>query len=153
MQTSTAKSTTTLKPTASTQFLQPWLGAKVATFVRCLRLLDLDLCDDWPGVTEQTFSTRSSHQNLQHRVKCVEWSLYRLFEIWDSEETKNVYRREPIIDLKTPAKRSIETSTFLPSSCSLTVPKPSYGSVQSTYRGEEELRSGERGHPTKDHAG
>jgi len=62
----------------------------VVTFVRCLRLLDLDLLDDWPGVHDQLFSAKSVQQNLQQRVKCVEWSLYRLFDIWDPAYTKDV---------------------------------------------------------------
>ena len=68
-----------------------WVGSgNVVTFVRCLRLLDLDLRDDWPGAHEQLFSAKGSQQNLQQRVKCVEWSLYRLFEIWDPAYTKEV---------------------------------------------------------------
>jgi HAUS augmin-like complex subunit 6 N-terminus len=71
-----------------------WIGpGNVATFVRCLRLLDLDLRDDWPGVHEQLFSAKSSQQTLQQRVKCVEWSLYRLFESWDPAYTKDVRAR------------------------------------------------------------
>lgn len=68
-----------------------WISpGHVVTFVRCLRLLDLDLRDDWPGITEQLFSVKGSQQNLQQRVICVEWSLYRLFEIWDPAYTKDV---------------------------------------------------------------
>lgn len=64
----------------------------IATFLRCLRLLDLDQRSDWPGVHEQLFSTKNSQQNLHQRVKCIEWSLYRLFEIWDPAYTKDVGR-------------------------------------------------------------
>ncbi len=71
-----------------------WVGpGNITTFVRCLRLLDLDLRDDWPGVRENLFSGKSLQQNLQQRVKCVEWSLYRLFEIWDAAYTKDVRGR------------------------------------------------------------
>lgn len=66
----------------------------ISTFVTCLRLLSLNLLDDWPGITEQTFSTKFASQNLQHRVKCVEWSLFRLFEQFDSEEAQDVGRSE-----------------------------------------------------------
>lgn len=62
----------------------------VPTYVRCLRLLDLDLRDDWPGITVDTFSAVASRQNLQARIKCVEWSLYRLFELWDPGEARDV---------------------------------------------------------------
>ena len=68
-----------------------WAGpSNIVTFLRCLRLLDLDLLDDWPVIHEQLFSAKSSQQNLQQRVKCVEWSLYRLFETWDPAYTKDV---------------------------------------------------------------
>lgn len=70
-----------------------WAGpSNVVTFLRCLRLLDLDLQDDWPLIHEQLFSAKTSQQNLQQRVKCVEWSLYRLFETWDPAYTKDVRR-------------------------------------------------------------
>ncbi|EXJ90399.1 hypothetical protein A1O1_03500 [Capronia coronata CBS 617.96] len=76
----------------------------IAIFVRTLHLLDLDLLPDFPGITESTFGsststsvtaaavrTISSHsqpQNLQSRIKAVEWSLYRLFEVYDVEATR-----------------------------------------------------------------
>lgn len=55
-----------------------------------LRLLDLDLRADWPDVTAKTFSTKDTQQNQKQRIKCTEWILYRLFELWDSEETRDV---------------------------------------------------------------
>ena len=64
----------------------------IATFVRCLRLLDLDQLEDWPGISEHTFSTLSAKRNLQARIKCVEWSLYRLFELWSPSESRDVWR-------------------------------------------------------------
>jgi hypothetical protein len=71
----------------------PWEGpGNVMTFLRCLRLLDLDPRDDWPSVHEQLFLEKVSQQNLQQRVKCVEWTLYCLFEIWDPAYTKYVRR-------------------------------------------------------------
>lgn len=51
-----------------------------------LRLLDLDLHTDWPGITIQALSTRDQKQ----RIRCVEWALFRLFELWDPEETRDV---------------------------------------------------------------
>ena len=59
----------------------------VSTFVRNLHLLDLDQLDDWPEVTIQSFGAKAS---LQHRIRCVEWSLYRLFELYDARATKDV---------------------------------------------------------------
>jgi hypothetical protein len=72
-----------------------WTGpTSIVTFVRCLRLLDLDLLEDWPEITEDTFSTAPAKQNLQARIKCVEWSLYRLFELWSPSETRDVWRKD-----------------------------------------------------------
>ena len=65
-------------------------GSANAIFVRSLRLLDLDQRDDWPGLTVETLSTKNAQQNQKHRIQCVEWALYRLFEIWDPEGTKDV---------------------------------------------------------------
>ena len=68
-----------------------WTGRDhVASFIRCLHLLDLDLLDDWPGISEQTFHARVSQQNMQLRIKGVEWSLYRLFELYTPAETRDV---------------------------------------------------------------
>lgn len=62
----------------------------LSSFVHCLHLLDLDLLEDWPGITVQTLSTRGSAQNLQYRVKAVEWSLFRLCELYDVLTTRDV---------------------------------------------------------------
>ena len=72
-----------------------WLGpSNITTFVRCLRLLDLDQLPDWPGITDNVFTSKTVQQNLQARIKAVEWSLYRLFEIYDPKETQTVGRQK-----------------------------------------------------------
>jgi hypothetical protein len=53
-----------------------------------LRLLDLDLLNDWPGITVQTFSAKNADQ--RQRIGGTEWALFRLFEIWDPDETAQV---------------------------------------------------------------
>ena len=58
-------------------------------FVANLRLLDLDQLSDWPSITSRSFSTRDSQQNQKQRIRSVEWALYRLFELWDPEETRD----------------------------------------------------------------
>lgn len=63
-------------------------SASIPTLLTNLRLLDLDLVDDWPELTLATFS--GATQNHKRRVQAVEWVLYRLFEIWDPEETASV---------------------------------------------------------------
>jgi hypothetical protein len=64
-------------------------------FVTNLRLLDLDLRPDWPAIEPRTFSTRDAQQNQKQRIRCVEWALYRLLEIWDPEETREVCYTPP----------------------------------------------------------
>lgn len=64
--------------------------SNVTLFLTNLRLLDLDRRSDWPEITPQTFSTKDAQQNQKNRVKAVEWTLYRLFELWDREETRDV---------------------------------------------------------------
>jgi hypothetical protein len=68
-----------------------WQGpSNITTFVRCLRLLDLDQLSDWPDITENVFTSKAAQQNLQGRIKAVEWGLYRLFELYDPKETYTV---------------------------------------------------------------
>ena len=55
-----------------------------------LHLLDLDRLDDWPSITAQTFTNKNTLQNEKARVQSVEWAFYRLFEIWDPVEAKDV---------------------------------------------------------------
>lgn len=57
-------------------------------FIANLRLLDLEKLPDWPGIAVQTFSTRDASQNQKHRIRCVEWALFRLFELWDPAEAR-----------------------------------------------------------------
>lgn len=65
-----------------------WIGRNhISIFVHSLHFLDLDLLEDWPEVTIDTFDSKS---DLQHRLRCVEWSLYRLFELYDRRSTKDV---------------------------------------------------------------
>ncbi|RMZ79224.1 hypothetical protein DV737_g3478, partial [Chaetothyriales sp. CBS 132003] len=70
-----------------------WDGRRqIAIFIRSLHLLDLDLLEDWPGVSEHTFTPRALQQNLQQRVKGVEWALFRLFELYSPTEARDKLR-------------------------------------------------------------
>ena len=82
----------TLKPPPPSQQQSPAATGPlhVIIFLTNLRLLDLDLRDDWPGITAVTFSTKDVQQNQKKRVQCVEWALYQLFAIWDPEDTRDV---------------------------------------------------------------
>ena len=65
-----------------------WTGpSQITIFLRSLRLLNLDLLEDWPDLSESAYSGRVAQQNL--RVKGTEWALYRLFEIWDPETAQH----------------------------------------------------------------
>jgi hypothetical protein len=64
--------------------------SNITLFVSNLRLLNLDQRQDWPDITLQTFDAKDALQNQKKRVSCTEWSLYRLFEIWDRETTREV---------------------------------------------------------------
>ena len=63
----------------------PLSSSEIRLFVTNLRLLDLDRRPDWPNITVQTFSSRNADQ--KQRIGGVEWSLFRLFELWDPHET------------------------------------------------------------------
>ncbi|RKF58956.1 hypothetical protein OnM2_064060 [Erysiphe neolycopersici] len=59
--------------------------SNVTLFITNLRLLNLDLREDWPDIRPHTFSTKNGQQNQRHRIRCVEWALYQLFNILDPE--------------------------------------------------------------------
>jgi hypothetical protein len=93
------QSTASTTSTASTNILKPPSNSNaqltsgpsnVNLFITNLRLLELDLREDWPDITAVTFSTKDAQQNQKKRIQCVEWALYQLFAIWDPEETQNV---------------------------------------------------------------
>jgi hypothetical protein len=100
-QSSTATNTTThgisrslsVKTNAKPQPLNPSPAQDVRIFVSNLRLLDLDLKDDWPGISVQTFSAKNADQ--RQRIGGTEWALFRLFEIWDPNETAQVIGYSP----------------------------------------------------------
>ena len=66
------------------------MTSDTSLFLTNLRLLDLDKHHDWPSTLLQTLGGKDGQQNQKNRIRCVEWALYRLFELWDPEETRNV---------------------------------------------------------------
>ncbi|KAK4935365.1 hypothetical protein LTR10_023569 [Elasticomyces elasticus] len=73
----------------------------IALFVRTLHLLDLDRLPDFPNITESTLRVSAkAPSNLQQRVKSVEWSLYRLYELYDPVDTPS--RLHPYFPPSTP---------------------------------------------------
>lgn len=78
----------------STQKVKPLGANNVALFISNLRLLHLDLREDWPDITLRTFDTKDAQQNQKKRIACVEWALYRLFELWDPATARDVRNRQ-----------------------------------------------------------
>ena len=77
---------------ASKNLLQDFLVPSVFNLLtRNLRLLNLDLLEDWPGLTEAVFTSREEMRvKSKIRLKRAEWLLFRLFELWDPHITKIV---------------------------------------------------------------
>jgi hypothetical protein len=48
-------------------------------FATSLRLLNLDLLPDWPGITTSSFG----QQDARARIRCTEFALYQLFKLFD----------------------------------------------------------------------
>ncbi|KAL8934876.1 MAG: hypothetical protein Q9216_005685, partial [Gyalolechia sp. 2 TL-2023] len=65
------------------------INSPVSTFLTNLRLLDLDCAEDWPTITANLFVAKDARANQKQRIRCVEWALYRLFELWNPKDTKN----------------------------------------------------------------
>lgn len=64
-------------------------------FLANLRILDLDVLEDWPGITAQTFGSGAAGQ--KRRIQAVEWSLYHLFSLWDPQEAQTASPPHPRI--------------------------------------------------------
>lgn len=69
--------------------MPPQISSSVSDFIVNLRLLDFDYQEDWPGITAALFLAKDARANQRQRIHCVEWALYRLFELWSPKETKN----------------------------------------------------------------
>ncbi|KAK3051790.1 hypothetical protein LTR09_007090 [Extremus antarcticus] len=63
--------------------LRPAGSSTVSLFVINLRLLDLDLYQDWPNITVSSFS----NQDARTRIKSTEYALYQLFRLYDPATT------------------------------------------------------------------
>lgn len=58
--------------------------------IKNLRMLDLDEEFDWPKIQLETFAVTSTIQEQKERVRCGEWILYKLFELWNPQEVAEV---------------------------------------------------------------
>ncbi len=70
--------------------VQAHATSSISVFLTNLHLLDLDRCNDWPAINSKSFKAKNTLENEKARIRCVEWALYRLFELWDLEKTKDV---------------------------------------------------------------
>lgn len=86
----TAPAAPTASSTAGNSALVPSASSNVSLFLTNLRLLDLDLLPDWPGISLTTFSAKDAAGGQKKRIQCVEWALYKLFMLWDNDEAQNV---------------------------------------------------------------
>ncbi|KAK0721961.1 HAUS augmin-like complex subunit 6 N-terminus-domain-containing protein [Lasiosphaeria miniovina] len=84
---SNSASSATFAP--QTTAANPTALSNVSLFLTNLRLLDLDLHPDWPGISALTFSTKDVAQGQKKRIQCIEWALYFLFTLWDPDEARN----------------------------------------------------------------
>lgn len=125
----------------------------IGLFVTNLRLLDLDKRSDWPGITVQTFSTRDAQQNQKNRLRCVEWALYRLFEIWDAEEARDVSPCLCSRDTHMLTAMTVEAAAVLPAARTTAVAQLTCRLVPLSQRAQEEWGPGKRDHSAQDHAG
>ena len=83
-------STASKSVTETLSFAPLFSASYVTVFLRNLRLLNLDEHPDWPSICAESFSTKGPQQNQKNRIRCVEWALYHLFEIWDVRGTQDV---------------------------------------------------------------
>ncbi|KAF1350792.1 HAUS augmin-like complex subunit 6 N-terminus-domain-containing protein [Delphinella strobiligena] len=76
-------------PSKPSQKVNLIAASNVSLFLSNLRLLDLDRLPDWPNITAKIFDTKDASQNQKRRISCVEWILFRLFQILDPETTRD----------------------------------------------------------------
>ncbi|KAI0408996.1 HAUS augmin-like complex subunit 6 N-terminus-domain-containing protein [Xylaria palmicola] len=91
-----AKPTLTAPPTSTSPINKspqiPTCSSNVLSFLTNLRLLDLDLAPDWPGITPPTFSAKDAAGGQKKRIQSVEWALYQLFCLWDHDDARTKLR-------------------------------------------------------------
>ncbi len=123
----------------------------ISFFLANLRLLSLDLRSDWPSINLETFSTKNALQNQKNRVRCVEWALFRLFEIWDPQETQEVGTSfGPVEELLIMPRT--ETGAFFPSPIAPASHESSSCLVQGAQPAEERWKVLQGRHHSEDHA-
>ncbi len=122
----------------------------ISIFLSNLHLLNLDRRDDWPSISSQTFTRKNTLQNEKTRICCVEWALYRLFEIWDVEESRNV--RASLLHgyIFCAHKPSLEARALLPCPCASAVSQPTRRSIEMSQRFEKERSLGQGGYDEED---
>jgi hypothetical protein len=126
--------------------------SSLALFLSNLKLLDLDLLPDWPGLSTETFAAAGAGASGQkRRVRAVEWALFQLFALWDPEETANVSSTLTIATRSQPDSL-VETQALLPAPRPGSVHQPPRRVSPSPRTGQEEWRPWPGCRPPKDHA-
>ena len=128
------------------------ISSPLSLFLTNVKLLDLDLLPDWPGISRATFDTGSTAQGQKKRIQSVEWVLFRLFSLWDPEETANVGHPtllNPLCSLLT----CTEIETLLSSPRPGPVSQPSRRHTPWSRAGQEEWNTRSRCCPPEDHVG
>lgn len=60
-------------------------------FVTNLRLLDLNTLEDWPNIHSRSYNLKDPQgRDQKARIRCTEWSLFRLFELWNPDSARDV---------------------------------------------------------------
>lgn len=142
--------TNTLKPAAlvSSSGASVQAGpSNVALFLTNLRLLDLDLRDDWPEITAVTFSNKDQKK----RIQSVEWALYQLFALWDPEETRQVFW--PFFQEQRILLTSAETTAILPTIRTASIPQFAKRPLPMSRTSKEEWSLGSRYSASQDDVG
>ena len=120
---------------SKSQLTHPKSPASV--FLTNLRLLNLDKRSDWPSTSFQFLLGKDAPKNQKNRIQFIEWALYRLFEQWDPEETRNVSAIYSFISLEVQVDMLLETTIILPSHFDPSIYQSSNGSFQVAERPEE----------------
>lgn len=123
--------------TGSASILPQFNASHMTIFLRNLRLLNLDQMQDWPSISAKTFSTKGALQNQKQRLQCVEWALYHLFEIWDTDETKIVCFRNlsaKNFQLQLTCLCNSEAWALLPTPSTITITQSSCRSLPQPFR-------------------
>ena len=123
----------------------------VSFFIANCRLLDLDKRSDWPSININTFSTNDAEQSLQNRIRCAEWVLFRLVEILDPRQAREVRSRFRSVE-KLLTIFSIENGALFPAPIPTSIQESSDGAVSGHHLSEGNWRIFQKHYSPEDDA-